>query len=83
MRVYWYCVEDNLKKIPKHIQYWREHDWLLEGDAGTITTQSLDAMHKIITSIYPLATYTLEINGTSAIVKDFNDHQYELKEFRS
>lgn len=82
MRVYWSCAEDNLEKIPKDIQYWREHDWLLEDNTGTITTQSLDDMHKIITSIYPLATYTLEINSTSAIIKDFDDRQYELKEFR-
>ena len=82
MNVYWTCKEEDLKKIPKDIKYWLEHDWLLDEGEGTIVFESLDDTHKAIMSIYPLAQYSLDIGDNFATVENFDNHLWELKEYR-
>ena len=82
MNVYWTCKEEALKKIPKDIKYWLEHDWLLDEGEGTIVFESLDDTHKAIMSIYPLAQYSLDIRDNFATVENFDNHLWELKEYR-
>ena len=82
MNVYWTCKEKDLEKIPKDIKYWLEHDWLLGKSEGTIVFESLDDAHKAIISIYPLARYFFNMRDNSAIVENFDDHLWELKENR-
>jgi hypothetical protein len=82
MDIYWTCKEKDLKKIPKKIKYWLEHDWLLDGDEGTIVFESLDDTHKAIMSIYPLAQYSLDVRDNFATVENFDNHLWELKEYR-
>lgn len=82
MKVYWTCKEKDLKKIPKDIKYWLENDWLLEEQEGTIVFESLDDTHKAIISIYPLARYSFNMRDNFATVENFDDHLWELKEYR-
>ena len=82
MNVYWTCREENLKQIPKDIKYWLEHDWLLDEGEGTIVFESLDDAHRAIISIYPLARYSLNMRDNFATVENFDDHLWELKEYR-
>lgn len=82
MNVYWTCKEKDLEKIPEDIEYWSEHDWLLNEGEGTIVFESLDDAHRAIISIYPLARYSFAMRDNSAIVESFDDHLWELKEYR-
>lgn len=82
MIVYWTCKEEDLKKIPSDINCSLEHDWLLDEGEGTVVFSSLDDTHRTIMSIYPLATYILKMRDTFAMVEEFDDHLWELKEYR-
>ena len=82
MNVYWTCKEEDLKKIPSDIKYGLEHDWLLNEDEGTVVFSSLDDTHRVIMSIYPLARYILKMRDTFATVEEFDNHLWELKEYR-
>ena len=82
MNIYWTCKEENLKKIPKDIKYWLEHDWLLDESEGTVVFESLDDAHRAIMSIYPLARYSFNIRDSFATIESFDDRLWELKEYR-
>jgi hypothetical protein len=82
MNIYWTCKEEDLKKIPKDIKYRLEHDWLLDEGEGTIVFESLDNALRAIISIYPLAQYSFNMRNNFAIVENFDDHLWELKEYR-
>lgn len=83
MTVYWICKEKDLKLIPKDVKYGLEHDWLLDEGEGTIVFESLDDAHETIMSIYPLAKYSFEMRDNFATVENFDDHLWELKEYRN
>jgi hypothetical protein len=54
---------------------------LLDEGEGTVVFYSLDDTHRTIMSIYPLATYILKMRDTFAMVEEFDDHLWELKEY--
>jgi hypothetical protein len=85
MQVIWDGCKSSkdLEKIPQDIIYGLEHDWLIE-DSGSIIFHSLDDAYRAIKAIYPLATYTLEVNNSYAtiFIENFDNHLYELKEYR-
>ena len=74
----------DLIKIPTNIPFGMDTDWI-GGEGGTISFSSLDDAYRAIKAIYPLATYSMEIDNSHIFIhiENFDNHLYELKEYRN
>lgn len=84
MEIYWYTKKKYVRRIPAEIKFDLENDYLTEDEECTFTFHSADDCIRAIQSLFPYATFSLEFDLTyeSGEVVNFDDHLWELKEYR-
>ena len=84
MEIYWYTKKEYAEKIQDQVNFNLDNDYLLPLDTCTYIFSSADECLKAIQLLFPMATFNLSFNISQRIgqVCNFDDHLWELKEYR-
>ena len=84
MEVYWYTKKEYSEKLYGKVEDDFDNDYYLPIDECTYVFQSADECLKAIRILFPMATFSLsfDMNYNCGQVCNFDDHLWELKEYR-
>lgn len=84
MTINWYTKKEYADCIQREITFDLDNDCLSPDDKCTFVFQSADDCIKAIKHLFPNATFNLsfDLAYTTGYVEDFDDHLWELKEYR-
>ena len=85
MKIYWHTKKEHINHLSGEVIFDLDNDYLQSADTCTLIFKSADDCIKAIKFLYPNATFNLSFNMTynRGQVCDFDDHLWELKEYRN
>ena len=84
MEVYWHTKKEHIDHLRGEVVFDLDNDYLHPRETCTLIFSSADECIKAIKFLYPNATFNLSYNMAyyCGQVCDFDDHLWELKEYR-
>ena len=84
LEIYWHTKKEYSEKLYGKVEYDFDNDYLLPIETCTYIFQSADDCLKAIRILFPMATFSLSFDMSQEVgqVCHFDDHLWELKEYR-
>lgn len=82
--IYWYTKKEYAEKLYNKVEFDLDNDFYLPTDSCTYVFSSADECLKAIRILFPMATFFIafDISQDVGQVSNFDDHLWELKEYR-
>lgn len=82
--IYWYTKKEYAEKLYNKVEFDLDNDFYLPTDSCTYVFSSADECLKAIRILFPMATFSIafDISQDVGQVSNFDDHLWELKEYR-